>query len=104
MDELPGGSEGWEHLMSKQFSFQDEIVSQNGGFSSFVKLLDNLKKLEEINYQLSLKFFLEEKNTAGREQIQSAIGLLDFMEKGLIASMGAQPKQLKKEELKNDVK
>jgi hypothetical protein len=54
--------------------------------------LDNLKKLEEINYQLSLKFFLEEKNTAGREQIQSAIGLLDFMEKGLIASMGAQPK------------
>jgi hypothetical protein len=21
MDELPGGSEGWEHLMSKQFSF-----------------------------------------------------------------------------------
>lgn len=59
MDDLPGGAEGWENLMSKQFNFEDELVSQNGGFASFIKLLNNLKKLEEINYQLSLRFFLE---------------------------------------------
>lgn len=46
MDEMPGGAEGWESIMSKQFSFEDELVSQNAGFSSFVNLIGNIKRLE----------------------------------------------------------
>jgi hypothetical protein len=76
MEEMPGGAEGWESIMNKQFSFEDELINQNGGFTSFVNLIGNIKRLEEINYQLALRFFLEEKSTAGQEQLQSVVGML----------------------------
>ena len=55
--------------------------------ASFVRLLDNIKQLEEINHQLSIHCFLEEKEAAGQEQVRGVAQMLQFMEKGLLASI-----------------
>lgn len=82
--------------MSKNFSFEDEIVNQNGGMACFLKLIENIKKLEEVNYQLSLKLLVEDVNNSKEEQIESTIDMLEFIEKGLLASLAVQPREMKK--------
>lgn len=84
--------------MSKNFSFEDEIVNQNGGMACFLKLIESIKKLEEVNYQLSLKLLVEDVNNSKEEQIESTIDMLAFIEKGLLTSLAVQPREMKKQQ------
>lgn len=52
------GYDNWEININKNFSFEEELISQNKGFTSFVKLIENVKRLEWINSELAAGIFL----------------------------------------------
>ena len=56
-------------MAEKELSFEDEIVNQNSGLYHFTQLLENIRKLEDINYELLVKFKVKEGLTAGKEEI-----------------------------------
>ncbi len=43
------GDEGWENNITKELSFEEELISQNTGYLTLLKLLENIRKLEELN-------------------------------------------------------
>lgn len=59
--------ETWNEVAEKQYVFEDQIISQNSGLYHFTQLLENVRKLEDINYQLLVRFKVKEGFTAGKQ-------------------------------------
>ena len=39
------GDDGWESLVEKPLSFEEEMVAENNGYNAFCKLLGNVQRL-----------------------------------------------------------
>ena len=93
-------TESWHEVAEKEFSFEDEVVNQNAGLYHFTQLLENIKKLEDINYELLVKFKVKEGLTAGKEEIQTSMDMLEHIEKGLLAAVGGGASYLPRKDSK----
>jgi hypothetical protein len=82
------GDEGWENNITREFSFEEEMLNQNTGYLTFLKLLDNLKRLEDINSEIALTVLLAEDTTTNTQQVQHAVSFMDSVEKRLPALYG----------------
>lgn len=52
------------------------MLNQNSGYLIFLKLLDNLKKLEDINSEIALSVMLAEDTTTNAQQIDNAMSFM----------------------------
>jgi hypothetical protein len=77
------GDEGWENNTARKFNFEEEMLNQNAGYLTFLRLLDNLKRLEDINSDISLSVLLAENSNTNAEQIDFTVGFLENVEKRL---------------------
>lgn len=68
--------EGWENNILKSFNFEEELLVQNNGYLSFLKLLESIQKLEEINNEIGLRATLSERDQSNNEQINQLIGFM----------------------------
>lgn len=59
------------------------MLNQNSGYLIFLKLLDNLKKLEDINSEIALSVMLAEETTTNAQQIDNALSFMENAEKRL---------------------
>jgi hypothetical protein len=59
------------------------MLSQNTGYLTFLRLLDNLKRLEDINSEIAISVLLAEDNTTNADQINNAVSFMESVEKRL---------------------
>jgi hypothetical protein len=63
-------------------------------------LLENVRKLEDINYELLVKFKVKDGLTAGKEEIETTKDMLEFIEKGLLTAVGGVAPSLPRKDSK----
>ncbi len=59
------------------------MLNQNTGYLTFLKLLDSLKRLEDINSEIALTVLLAEDTTTSTNQVQNTVSFMDSVEKKL---------------------
>lgn len=74
--------EGWENNITKNFSFEEELAIQNAGLLCFQRMLDNLRKLEHLNHEISIKHV--QNNPALKPQLlEDSLDYLAYVDKQL---------------------
>lgn len=58
-------------------------MNQNNGYLTFLKLLEDIKRLEEINTELAFAVTLAEKNQTNSQQINQSIAFMENIERRL---------------------
>ena len=58
-------------------------MNQNNGYLTFLKLLEDIKRLEEVNTELALAVTLAEKNQTNSQQINQSIAFMENIERRL---------------------
>lgn len=71
------------------------MLNQNTGYLNFLRLLEHLKKLEDINSEISLSVLLTEESNTNYDQIDLALGFIDNVEKKLPGIYGASKEKTK---------